>query len=146
MEADAFPVVWLPRVRCDTLWLKVMTNPLFEGRILRAAVLEAAKSGGGWMKNLKKYLECFGWCGIGAEEVKGLSCREITMMLQACARRKVEDEWDGELATKPKLALLKLLKEKGGESRCLDVADKGKRRMMMMIRGGTAPLRVECGR
>ena len=31
-----------------------MTNPLFEGRILRAAVLEAAKSGGGWMKNLKK--------------------------------------------------------------------------------------------
>ena len=62
------------------------------------------------------------------------------MMLQACARRKVEDEWDGELVTKPKLALVKLLKEKGGESRCLDVADKGKRRMMMMIRGGTAPL------
>ena len=45
------------------------------------------------------------------------------MMLQASTRRKLEDEWDGELATKPKLALLKLLKEKGGESRCLDVAD-----------------------
>ena len=27
------------------------------------------------------------------------------------------------------------MKEKGGESRCLNVADKGKRRMMMMIRG-----------
>ena len=26
------------------------------------------------------------------------------------------------------------------------MADKGKRRMMMMIRGGTAPLRIECGR
>ena len=37
--------------------LKVMTNPMFEGRILRAAALVAAKSGGGggggWMKNLK---------------------------------------------------------------------------------------------
>ena len=35
-------------------WLKVMTNPMFEGRILRAAALATAKSGGGWMKNLKK--------------------------------------------------------------------------------------------
>ena len=106
-------------------------------------MLEAAKSGGGRMK---KCLECFRGCGMDAEEVKGLSCREITLMLQACTRKKVEDEWDGELATKPKLALLKFLKEKRGESRCLDVADKDKRRMMMMIRGGTAPLRIECGR
>ena len=89
---------------------------------------------------------CFGWSEIGVEEVKGLSYGEITTMLQACARRKVEDEWDDEPATKPKLALLWLLKEKGGESRCLDVAGKGKRRLMMMIRGGTAPLRIECGR
>ena len=43
-------------------------------------------------------------------------------------RRKVEDEWDDELATNPKLASLRLLKEKCGESQCLDVADKGKRR------------------
>ena len=60
-------------------------------------------------------MDCFGWCEIGVEEVKGLSCGEITTMLQACARRKVEDEWDDELATKPKLALLRLLKAKGGE-------------------------------
>ena len=44
------------------------------------------------------------------------------------------------------MALLKLLKEKGGESRRLDVADKGKRQMMMMIMGGTAPLKNECRR
>ena len=44
-------------------------------------------------------MECFGWNEIGApRQVKGLSCREITTMLQACARRKVEDEWDDELA------------------------------------------------
>ena len=146
IEADAFPVVWLARMRCVAFWLKVMTNPMFEGRILRAVALVAADSGGGWMKNLKKCMGCFGWNEIGVEEVKGLSYGEITTMLQACARRRVEDEWDDELATKPKLALLRLLKERGGESRCLDVGDKGKRRLMMMIRGGTAPLRIECGR
>ena len=65
------------------------------------------------MKNLKKCLECLGgWCEIGAKEVEGLSFGEITTMLQACARRKVEDEGGSDLATKPKLALLKLLKEK----------------------------------
>ena len=36
-------------------------------------------------------------------------------MLQPCARRKVENEWGEELVTKPILALLGLLKEKGGE-------------------------------
>ena len=49
-------------------------------------------------------------------------------------RRKVEDKWVCDLATKAKLALVKLLMEKGGEeSRCLDVSDKGQRRMMMMM-------------
>ena len=68
IEADAFPVVWLVRMRCDAFWLKVMTNPMFKGRILRAAALAAAKSSGGWMKNLKNCMECFGWCEIGVEK------------------------------------------------------------------------------
>ena len=46
------------------------------------------------MKNLKKCTECFGWCGIGVEEVKGLSYGEITTMLRTSARKKVEDEWN----------------------------------------------------
>ena len=52
-------------------------------------------------------------------------------------RRKVEDKSVCDLATKAKLALVKLLKEKGSEGRYLDVSDKGQRRMRM-IRGGTA--------
>ena len=51
-----------------------------------------------------------------------------------------------ELSTKPKLATLRLLKEKGGESRCLEVASKSVRQMMMMLRGGAAPLMIESGR
>ena len=39
VEADAFPVVWLARMRCVAFWLKVMTNPMFEGKSLMAAVL-----------------------------------------------------------------------------------------------------------
>ena len=76
-------------MRCVAFWLRVMTNPMFEGRILRAIALVAPKR---WMKNLKKCMGCFGWSAIGVEEVKGLSYGEITTMLQACARRKVEDE------------------------------------------------------
>ena len=44
----------------------------------------------------------------------------------------VEDEWGIDPAIEPKLVLLKLLKEKGGEPSFLDVADKGQRRMMII--------------
>ena len=56
-------------------------------------------------------------------------------MLETCAKRSIEDEWTCELSTKPKLATLRLLKEKGSESRCLEVASKSLRRMMMMLDG-----------
>ena len=32
-----------------------------------------AKSGEGWMKNLKRCIECFSWYEIIVEEVKGLT-------------------------------------------------------------------------
>ena len=44
-----------------------------------------------------------------------------------------EDEWTCEVSTKPKLATLWLLKEKASESRCLEVASKSLRQMMMML-------------
>ena len=71
-------------------------------------------------------MECFGWCNIGVRLVKGCHV-EKSQQCKACARRKVKDEWGDELATKLELPLLKLLKEKGGEPRCLDVVDKHKR-------------------
>ena len=67
-------------------------------------------------------------------------------MLETCAESWIEDEWTCELSTKPKLATLQLLKEKGIKAGCLDVASKTLRRRMMMLRGGTAPLMIESGR
>ena len=86
---------------------------------------------------LQECLKSFGRCGVGAEEIRGLSRVETKVMLEICAKRLIEDEWTCELSTKAKL---RLLKEKGIELQCLDVASKTPRRMMMMmLRGGTAP-------
>ena len=58
--------------------------------ILIVAALAAAKSGGGWIKNLKKCMECFGWYEFGVGEVKGLSCGEITIL---CFRLVRKGRW-----------------------------------------------------
>ena len=76
----------------------------------------------------------------------GLSSVEIKVMLETCAKRLTEDEWTCELGTKPKLATLRLLKEKGIESQSLDIASNTLQQMMMMLRGGTAPLFIDSGR
>ena len=68
---------------------------------------------------LQECLKSFGRCGVGAEEAHGLSSKEIKALLETCAKRMIEDEWARELSTKPKLAILWLLKEKGSESRCV---------------------------
>ena len=108
--------------------------------------MEAMECGRSWIMKLQECLKSFGWGGVGTEEVRGLSSVEIKAMLETCAKRLIEDEWTRELSTKPKLATLRLLKEKGSESRYLDVASKTQRRRMMMLRGGTAPLMIESGR
>ena len=73
MEADAFPVVWLARVRCVAFWFKVLSSPLYGGRILRGAVLEAMECGGSRIMKLWESLKFFGWCRVGAVEVRALS-------------------------------------------------------------------------
>ena len=90
MEADAFPVVWLVRVRCVAFWFKVLSSPLYDGRTLRGAALEAMECGGSWIMKLWECLKSFGWCGVGAEEVPGLSSGEIRAMLETCARRMMK--------------------------------------------------------
>ena len=90
-------------------------------------------------------LKSFGCDGVGAEEVRGLSSVAIKVMLGICARRLIEDEWTRELSAKPKLATLRLLKEKDSVSQSLEVASKSLRRMIIMLRDGTGPLMIESG-
>ena len=106
-EADAVPVAWLARVRCAAFWFRILSNTLYEGRILRIVAMEAMECGGSWIVKLQECLTCryfpcpFGWCGVGAEEVRGLSSAEIKVMLETCTKRLIEDEWTCELSTKP---------------------------------------------
>ena len=73
VEADAVPVAWLARVRCTAFWFRILSNPLYEGRILRIAAMEAMECGGLCIMKLQECLKSFGWCGVGAGEVRGLS-------------------------------------------------------------------------
>ena len=43
------------------------------------------------MLKLQECLKSFGWDGVGAEEVRGLSSVEIKVMLETCAKRLIED-------------------------------------------------------
>ena len=146
MEADAFPVVWLARIKCISFWFKVLSAPLYEGRILRAVALEALQHRMGWVRNLQRCLEHLGWGDVGVEAVHGLSGGEIWSMLENRATHLTQEDWNRELDTKPKLGTLHMLRMKGTESRCWQVTSKSYRRVMIMLRGGTAPFRVECGR
>lgn len=47
------PVAWLARVRCAAFRFKILSNPLYEGRILKVSAMEAIKCGGSWIMKLK---------------------------------------------------------------------------------------------
>ena len=65
-----------------TFWFRILSNPLYDGRILRIAAMEAMECGGSWIMKLQECLKSFGWCSVGAEEVRGLSSVEIKAMLE----------------------------------------------------------------
>ena len=46
MEADAVPIAWLARVRCGAFWIRILSNTLYEGWVLRVAAMEAIECGG----------------------------------------------------------------------------------------------------
>ena len=99
----------------------------------------------GWVQNLQRCLKHLGWGEVGVEAVHGLSGGEIRSMLENHATQLTQEDWNRELGTKPKLKTLRMLRMKGTETRCWLVASKSYRRVMIMLRGGTAPFRVECG-
>ena len=99
METDAVLVAWLARVRCAAFWFRILSNLLYEGRILRVAAMEAMECGGTWIMKLQECLKSIGWCGVGAEEVWGLASVDIKIKLETCTTRLIEDEWTWKLST-----------------------------------------------
>ena len=60
MEADSVPAAWLARVRCAALWFGILSNPLYEGRSLKVAAMEAMECGGTWIMKLQECLKLGG--------------------------------------------------------------------------------------
>ena len=67
-------------------------------------------------------------------------------MLRDSAWREVQWKWEVEAQARSKLGVIQRLLVHGSKNRCIDVKCKGLRRMLAMLRGGTAALRVETGR
>ena len=58
-------------------------------------VMVWANEGVGWMEGDEGFLECMGWKGPGSlgEIFADLSLRQVNEMLDACALRKLQEEW-----------------------------------------------------
>ena len=79
-------------------------------------------------------------------QVKLMSESELKRMLESVAWRRVRKEWSQELENKPKLSVLKKIAEYEEESSCANVKMKSERRVLIKLRGGTAPFQLETGR
>ena len=71
---------------------------------------------------------------------------EIGMMLRDSAWRAVKWKWEVEEQERSKLGVMQKLPVYGSKDRCIDVESMRLRKMMAMLRGGTAALRIETGR
>ena len=58
-------------------------------------VMAWANEGVGWMEGEEGFLECIGWNGPGSpgEIFADLSLGQVNKMLEACAWRKLQEEW-----------------------------------------------------
>ena len=87
-----------------------------------------------------------GWASAKGAELENLSMAEIGMMLKDGAWQKVSGKWEVDAQKRLKLEVMQRLLGCGSMDRCMDVKCKRLRRMLAMLGGGTAALRIETGR
>ena len=87
-----------------------------------------------------------GWSGLKVEALNGLSMREVQHLVKDIAWRKVREGWREEASQRLKLEVIGRLMDGECMPRCVEVACKRQRRMLVNLRGGTAELRIETGR
>ena len=77
-------------MRCVRFWLKVLGAKEYEGKLLKRIIRQAVECGkGGWVKNMARCTDDFGWSGVGADAVRSLSESDIREMLMSSAWRNV---------------------------------------------------------
>ena len=147
MEMESLPVVWEARVRCVQFWYKVLTNKVYEGRLLRKVVTQAVEcEKGSWMRNIGRCVGKFGWQDVSGSVIRELSEADVKGMLLSVAWRNVRDEWRKEMQEKPKLSMMKRIMECEVRLSCAFLKSKAERRMMLKLRGGMAVFQIEMGR
>ena len=95
------------------------------------------------------FVKYFGWCGVEVKAVHGLSSEGIkaTLARDLCEKgNKCEDDWscgceDVSLTPNQSWQFAAILKEKDGESRCMGMASKSRRQVMMWEVGN--PLKAD---
>ena len=91
-------------------------------------------------------MEAFGWQDCSCATLAGVSGRQLREMLRSIACRCMEKDWTEDLGSKPKLCVLNSVFVNSLNERCWKVQEKSHRRMLMTLRGGSAPLQIETGR
>ena len=78
-------------MRCVRFWLKVLGAKEYEGKLLKIRVRQAGECGkGGWVKNMARCTDDFGWSGVGADAVRTLLDLEIREMSMSSAWKRRE--------------------------------------------------------
>ena len=103
-----------------------------DGRLLKVVMLEALKVGGKvrWVKELQQSLVRFGWKGVDAKAVSGLTIKEVKQVVNDIAWRKVREGWREAARERPKLEVIGSLMDAECKVRCVEIECKIQRRMM----------------
>ena len=119
-----------------------------DGRLFKVVMLEALEQGCKvwWVKELQQSLVKFGWKGLNAKAVSGLTMNEVKQVLKDIAWREVTEVWREAAREQPKLEVIGSLMDAECKARCVEIECKMQSRMMVKLQGGTAELRVETGR
>ena len=80
-----------------------------DDRLVNRVVMELIEMAGkiGWLKDLERGLEGFGWRDVGVETLGRLSMTEIGHMLRNIAWREVKKEWEAEAWERSRLEVMR---------------------------------------
>ena len=146
-EMEVLCVGWEASIRRIGFWHRILKGQRYHQRLIQRLVYAAlmAPRRSQWMKNLGICLVAFGWQDCSCTTLVGVSGRQLREMLRSIACKCMEKEWTEDLGSKPKLCVLNSVYVNGLNGRCWKV-QKSHRRMLMMLRDGSAPLQIETGR